>query len=101
MVMSFFVLRYRSRSSVGAAYGPDRGRRSLRVVLILLALCLCVSAVTAQALPTPVAPYRQAVPPYDFSFPRDHAAHPAFQTEWWYYTGHLASGGRRFGYELT
>ncbi|MCC2671985.1 MAG: hypothetical protein K0Q72_4456 [Armatimonadetes bacterium] len=45
--------------------------------------------------------YRKAVPPYRFQFPRDHAAHPEFQTEWWYYTGHLESGARKFGYELT
>lgn len=45
--------------------------------------------------------YRHAVPPYHFRFPRDHAAHPAFKTEWWYYTGHLQSRGRSFGYELT
>ena len=45
--------------------------------------------------------YRQAVPPYRFQFPRDHAAHPEFRTEWWYYTGHLESGARKFGYELT
>jgi predicted secreted hydrolase len=31
----------------------------------------------------------------------DHAAHPAFRTEWWYYTGHLRAGGRTFGYEAT
>jgi len=45
--------------------------------------------------------FKKAVPPYRFRFPRDHAAHPEFQTEWWYYTGHLESGKRRFGYELT
>ncbi len=40
--------------------------------------------------------------PWRFAFPRDHAAHFAFASEWWYYTGHLtASDGRRFGYELT
>ncbi|GAC1579698.1 MAG: lipocalin-like domain-containing protein [Candidatus Elarobacter sp.] len=40
--------------------------------------------------------------PWRFSFPRDHAAHFGFQSEWWYYTGHLrARDGRRFGYELT
>jgi predicted secreted hydrolase len=40
--------------------------------------------------------------PWQFAFPRDHAAHPAFRSEWWYYTGHLrAADGRRFGYELT
>ncbi len=40
--------------------------------------------------------------PYRFVFPRDHAAHPNYRTEWWYYTGHVrTSDGRRFGYELT
>ncbi len=43
-----------------------------------------------------------ALAPYRFAFPRDHAAHDDYQTEWWYYTGHLtAADGRRFGYELT
>ena len=45
--------------------------------------------------------FRLAVPPYAFQFPYDHAAHPTFRTEWWYYTGHLRAGDRRFGYELT
>ncbi len=45
--------------------------------------------------------FRPALPGYSFKFPRDHASHPAFQTEWWYYTGHLNSNGRWFGYELT
>ncbi len=40
--------------------------------------------------------------PFMFRFPRDHGAHTAYQSEWWYYTGHLqALDGRRFGYELT
>ena len=39
--------------------------------------------------------------PYAFVFPLDHAAHPAYRSEWWYYTGHLRAGGRDFGYELT
>ncbi|GAC1526694.1 MAG: lipocalin-like domain-containing protein [Vulcanimicrobiaceae bacterium] len=43
-----------------------------------------------------------ATAPYAFVFPRDHGAHPGYQSEWWYYTGHLkTSDGRRFGYELT
>ena len=45
--------------------------------------------------------FRLAVPPYAFQFPFDHAAHPLFRTEWWYYTGHLRAGDRSFGYELT
>ena len=40
--------------------------------------------------------------PYHFVFPRDHGAHPAYQSEWWYFTGHLRDrNGRRFGYEVT
>jgi predicted secreted hydrolase len=43
-----------------------------------------------------------ALPGYRFEFPRDHFAHPKFQTEWWYYTGNLAtSAGRQFGFEVT
>ncbi len=45
--------------------------------------------------------FRLALPGYPYRFPRDHASHPDFQTEWWYYTGHLQSGDRWFGYQLT
>jgi predicted secreted hydrolase len=46
--------------------------------------------------------FRPALPGYTFSFPRDHGSHPEFQTEWWYFTGHLKSReGRRFGYQAT
>jgi predicted secreted hydrolase len=39
---------------------------------------------------------------WQYEFPRDHASHPAFKTEWWYFTGALRSAdGREFGYELT
>jgi len=35
-------------------------------------------------------------------FPQDFGPHPAYQTEWWYYTGNLqTTDGRRFGYQLT
>jgi predicted secreted hydrolase len=34
--------------------------------------------------------------------PADHASHPEYRLEWWYYTGNLeAEDGRRFGYQLT
>ncbi len=47
-------------------------------------------------------PFRQALPGYRFAFPRDHASHPDFKTEWWYYSGHLQTkDGQRFGYQLT
>jgi predicted secreted hydrolase len=47
-------------------------------------------------------PFRIATAPYTFDFPRDHGAHDAYQSEWWYFTGHLrARDGHRFGFELT
>ena len=36
------------------------------------------------------------------SLPADHASHPDYKIEWWYYTGNLdATDRRRFGYQLT
>ena len=44
----------------------------------------------------------RVVPGYQFRFPRDHFAHPQFETEWWYYTGNLFTASERhFGFELT
>ena len=62
----------------------------IRMVLLLF----LAAAVQAQS--------RQALPGYEFEFPRDHFAHPEFELEWWYYTGNLTTAeGRRFGFELT
>jgi predicted secreted hydrolase len=46
--------------------------------------------------------YARALTPRDFRFPADHGPHPGFRTEWWYYTGNLATReGRRLGFQLT
>lgn len=46
--------------------------------------------------------FKKAIGPTVFNFPEDHGAHQDYQTEWWYYTGNLASeDGREFGYQLT
>jgi predicted secreted hydrolase len=46
--------------------------------------------------------YAKALETRAFSFPADHGPHPEFRTEWWYYTGNLATvEGRRFGFQLT
>ena len=48
------------------------------------------------------AQWREAAPGYQFAFPRDHASHPEFKLEWWYYTGNVQTAdGRRFGYQVT
>ncbi len=46
--------------------------------------------------------YLKVTGPCHLSFPEDHGEHLGFRTEWWYYTGNLASDdGRRFGFQLT
>ncbi|MGV3523096.1 MAG: lipocalin-like domain-containing protein [Candidatus Sericytochromatia bacterium] len=48
--------------------------------------------------------FARALTPRPFRFPDDDGPHPAFQTEWWYYTGNLQTAGpspRDFGYQLT
>lgn len=46
--------------------------------------------------------FRQAAGPRAWRFPADFGPHPAFRSEWWYYTGQLDSeDGRRFGYQFT
>ncbi|HYE74836.1 MAG TPA: lipocalin-like domain-containing protein [Blastocatellia bacterium] len=69
-----------------------------RVVRALLVLCLLLFIGGLLVF----AEWRQATPGYDFQFDRDHASHPDYKIEWWYYTGNLNSAdGRRFGYQLT
>jgi predicted secreted hydrolase len=63
-----------------------------------MALVLC----SAFAAPTAAPAWREAAAGYRFEFPRDHASHPDFKIEWWYYTGNVqTSAGRRFGYQVT
>ena len=46
--------------------------------------------------------YLAVTGPCNLTFPQDHGSHPGFRTEWWYYTGNLASeAGSRYGFQLT
>jgi predicted secreted hydrolase len=46
--------------------------------------------------------FARATEPRAFAFPADHGSHPSYRTEWWYFTGNLATAsGRHFGFELT
>ncbi len=56
----------------------------------------------SQALGGELAGFARADRPREFRFPDDHGPHPAYRTEWWYYTGNLKSAaGRHFGFQLT
>ncbi len=73
------------------------GRRALRAGGCL-AIVVCAVATLAAA----VLPWKEASPGRAIVLPADHASHPDYKLEWWYYTGNLdAAGGQRFGYQLT
>jgi predicted secreted hydrolase len=80
-----------------------RNKRYWQWLSILAILGLGAINILPQGLAaSPILAYEQALPGYEYQFPRDHAAHPSYKTEWWYYTGHLKNPqGRTFGYELT
>jgi predicted secreted hydrolase len=66
-----------------------------RVLRVLPVLCVLF-------VPSSYAQWKQAEAGYTFAFPRDHASHPEYKIEWWYYTGNLdTKDGRRFGYHVT
>ena len=68
--------------------------------LILALLVLALGAQTPSLKPQ--APWKEATAGYTYAFPRDHASHPDYKIEWWYYTGNVkAKDGRRFGYQVT
>lgn len=70
---------------------------SRSIVEVLAIAALAVSPARAAD-----AGWQIARPGWQYVFPRDHGSHPAFKTEWWYFTGNLRSDdGREFGYQLT
>lgn len=82
-------------SPFAQTHKPTRSRWwwSLLAVPLLTTLALA-AAITDE--------FRLATKGYVYRLPRDHGSHDEFRTEWWYYTGHLATAaGRRFGYQLT
>ena len=63
---------------------------------------LLVLLVASLALGQSSDGWRRVAPGQTLELPRDHASHPDYRVEWWYYTGNVTSDdGRRFGYQLT
>ncbi len=77
-------------------------QRVLCGMLVGMSFFILQALISAQTGNQATQPWRLASPTYDLAFPRDHAAHPDYRIEWWYYTGTLyTQEGRRFGYQLT
>jgi predicted secreted hydrolase len=88
--------------SNGGARGSGLGTRAGTGLLSRFAGAVAALAALATAAAPAQSTWREAAAGYAFAFPRDHASHPEFKIEWWYYTGNVATAsGRRFGYQLT
>jgi predicted secreted hydrolase len=73
-----------------------------RFLLIVIPGFIVVSLIVGVSALATFMGFELALPGRVLSFPKDHAAHPTFQTEWWYYTGHLRTDdGEDYGYQLT
>ncbi|MBZ0265633.1 hypothetical protein K8I28_13295 [bacterium] len=64
--------------------------KNISIQLLLIATGLILLASTGQSQPPQ---FNVPVEGYDWVFPRDHANHPDYQVEWWYYTGHFIPDG--------
>ncbi len=82
---------------------PSHNSRRLRWIPLCLVVAILLFNVTAVVDGQKNGHlFRRALPGYVYRFPADHAAHPGFRTEWWYYTGHLKTAhNRHFGFQLT
>ena len=88
-------------------------RRVYGIVAMLVLLAACSDAGEERSAPVLETGLRMlggeggdgfahATEPRAFVFPGDHGSHPEYRTEWWYFTGNLATpAGRHFGFELT
>ncbi|MES2764298.1 MAG: lipocalin-like domain-containing protein [Bacteroidota bacterium] len=73
-----------------------------RFLIISLVILAGIAGVSAYLLSQNDTNYLYASTDYKLQFPKDHASHPKYQNEWWYYTGHLtAENGRKFGFQIT
>jgi predicted secreted hydrolase len=73
-----------------------------RFLLIIIAGVMVLSLLIGVSALATLTGFEAALPGRVLRFPADHASHPTFQTEWWYYTGHLhTKSGQTYGYQLT
>lgn len=75
---------------------PSPLRLAARVAIVAAVVAV------ASALAADAPDYPEVRPGVALAFPRDHGAHPAFRTEWWYVTGWVRDrAGRDLGVQVT
>ncbi|MEO7190136.1 MAG: lipocalin-like domain-containing protein [Vicinamibacterales bacterium] len=67
-----------------------------------IAATMVLAAMLAASAQSPSPGWKAAVVGRTIKLPADHASHPEYKLEWWYYTGNVeAADAHRFGYQLT
>ncbi|HEY4292914.1 carotenoid 1,2-hydratase [Luteibacter sp.] len=64
-------------------------------------LALVLSTIVGSGLAADHVDYAAVSPDNPVVLPRDHGAHPAYKTEWWYLTGWLDTKGGPVGFQVT
>lgn len=83
-------------------YGAVHKRHIPFIILATLSLLMFSAPTNKAARAESSEQWKKAVGQWQWSFPRDHGAHPEFRTEWWYFTGNLKDKtGKQYGYQLT
>jgi predicted secreted hydrolase len=74
-------------------------RTAIGQIVLLVLACGALGLASAAE---PTAEYPVVRPGVTLSFPRDHGAHPAYRTEWWYITGWVRDKqGNDLGVQVT
>jgi predicted secreted hydrolase len=68
-----------------------------------LYLFICLLVLTGTKFPAAAGnqEFPQVRDTIQLNFPADHASHPTYKIEWWYFTGEFSSGGDKYGYQFT
>lgn len=70
--------------------------------ILLIAASACSLGAQSSTDGTSATSVSAGAQPFVFQFPRDLYDHPAYQTEWWYFTGNLHCPlNKQYGFELT
>jgi predicted secreted hydrolase len=79
------------------SFPATRHRPLVKLLPSILLLIFVTQVISAEKLV-----FQQALPGWQYEFPRDYRAHREFKTEWWYYNGYLKSQeGKKFGFHVT
>ncbi|NTW48621.1 MAG: hypothetical protein HGB19_02585 [Chlorobiales bacterium] len=67
----------------------------MKTLITLIGIVAALTLTPRYATSQPKADFAYASPNRTLTFPKDHASHDDYRTEWWYYTGNLNTCTRK------